>query len=590
MRKLYSFSFYYILIGLPIWFNYLNIHNEKGFVLAVAYSVFSALVLLLPLVFVSFRWYVLLTSPLLVFLPFEVIHVLNYGGYSTRAALISSLNTNPEEFVGFVSSYGYIIYPVYVISLLVAYLAVKNHKFVRVAQKYKLMILAVFVALLSLFSLKVGADLYDRGGWKDVANGMREFYTRLILRSYPVVYAYNAYGYIEQKIQINKLKVLKKGFLFGAVKDSQSLQCAGDQGCNSNQVVVLVIGETSRSRNWSLYGYNRVTNPRLQSRKEIIVFQDAVTAATHTLQALQLVLTRATPHNLTPVYTEKSILSAFGEAGYKTAWISNQNISGGVDTPINIIANEADFVSFPFKDYRIRGDFDSVLVGKFEKFILENKGKPLFIVLHTMGSHELYRQRYPKDFEIFKPVVTGDDYNFASEGMREKLVNTYDNSILYTDYILDAFVDVLERNADESVLLYFSDHGENLLDDDGYSFGHGGVIPTLYVTDVPMLMWMSEEYRRLYPEKYSNAVGNALSPVSNLDVFDTLLGISGIEIPGYFRSRSLVSSIDPVKRYILNTNYKPILYDSLRNASAGGGVLRNDSMNGSGAQLRAVQD
>jgi len=567
MKKPYALFLYFILIGMPIWVNCFNIYNEKGFILAASYTVFSALVLLLPLVFLSFKWYVILTLPLLVFLPFEMIHVLNYGGYSTRAALISSLNTNPEEFVGFVSSYGYIIYPSYIVSLFVVCLVVYRRKDEGIAQRHRRMILAVFIMLLSLLSLKVAVDLYDRGGWGDIAPGMRELYSRVILRGYPVVYAYNAYGYIEQQMEINELKELKNGFSFGAKRVDRYYQCADSQECGSNQVVVLVIGETSRSRNWSLYGYSRITNPRLQSRKDIIVFQDVATAATHTLQTLQLVLTRANPNDLTPIYTEKSILSAFGEAGYKTAWISNQNISGGVDTPINVIAGEADFVSYPFKDYRIKGDFDEVLIGKFEKFLSENKGRPLFIVLHTMGSHELYRHRYPKEFELFKPVVTGDDYNFASEGMREKLVNTYDNSILYTDYIIDRFIEVLDRIVDRGVLLYFSDHGENLLDEDGYSFGHGGVTPTRYVTDVPMLMWMSEEYKRFYLEEYRNLVSNARSPVSNLDVFDTLLDIGGINIPGYSLSRSLVSRIDPVERYILNTDYKPISYDSLRDAS-----------------------
>ncbi len=93
--------------------------------------------------------------------------------------------------------------------------------------------------------------------------------------------------------------------------------------------------------------------------------------------------------------------------------------------------------------------------------------------------------RYPESFEQFKSASKGDGYNWSSLGLRERLLNSYDNSILYTDYILDQFISILDKQNRNISFLYCSDHGENILDDGTNRFGHRGVVTTKYVIDVP---------------------------------------------------------------------------------------------------------
>ena len=104
--------------------------------------------------------------------------------------------------------------------------------------------------------------------------------------------------------------------------------------------------------------------------------------------------------------------------------------------------------------------------------------------------------RYPPEFEKYKPASRGDDYNFSSPGIRERLLNSYDNSVLYTDYVLDKIIRTIDSQEREASVTFFSDHGENLLDDENNRFGHGGVIPTLFVTDVPIFIWTSKEFQQ----------------------------------------------------------------------------------------------
>ena len=314
--------------------------------------------------------------------------------------------------------------------------------------------------------------------------------------------------------------------------------------------------------NWG--GYTRETNPRLNLRDDITYFNNAITAATHTREAIQLALTRATPGNTFPINNEKSIVTAFSEAGYKTIWISNQNMTGGVETEIYPIAKEADETFFLGREYNINSAFDGDLIPVLEGVLASNMDAPMFIVIHTMGSHERYRMRYPPEFEIFKPASKGDDYNFVSQGIRERLINSYDNSIVYTDYILDLVISAASKTNRISTVTYFSDHGENILDDGSSRFGHGGVIPTRYVIDIPLIFWPSDQFKKTYPDKLQSIKHTSHKPVSVLNIFDTLLDIGRINISGYRAQNSLANNkFIPGKRLILNTEHHVITYDSV---------------------------
>ena len=143
------------------------------------------------------------------------------------------------------------------------------------------------------------------------------------------------------------------------------------------------------------------------------------------------------------------------------------------------------------------------------------------MVIHTQGSHFVFEDRYPPTRAEFVSVGGGDQ--------REYLVNTYDNSILYSDYVLSELIQTLARLKSPAALLYVADHGENLKDDERALFGH--YFNNEYDLPVPMVLWHSDEYAELYPERVAAARKHASRPVSTRNVFYTLAGLAGLKFP-----------------------------------------------------------
>lgn len=560
MKTRLSLVFFILLLLLPAFLHSQNLAVDKGIIVISLYTAFAIALLLLPLAFMRPLLFGYLMTPFLLLMPFELLHVINYDGYTTLAGVTSAIETNPGELTEFIHSYRhyvYISYPFIILALILFYKNVKPDY--RLATGTRITILLAFIGTLSIFTVKNTYDLYARND-SNITHGLKNLYNRLFYQNYPFSHLLKLRKYMEQNDIVKQTLAAKKDFQFGATADTELLQ-------EQLPVVVLVIGETSRAHNWQLGDYTRKTNPNLIRRRNLYYFDNTVSAATHTSQTIKLVLSRATPRNLKPTYNEKSILSAFKEAGYKTVWLSNQNMTGGVETSVYAIATEAEESEFSVADYRVQPKMDEELLPSLQKILQDNSDTPLFIIIHTMGSHEVYRMRYPKSYEKFRPASRGDDYNFSSPGIRERILNSYDNSILYTDYVLDQIINTVSNSGRISSVSFFSDHGENLLDDKINRFGHGGVIPTLYVTDVPMFIWTSQEFEHINPEMVDALNINKSKPVSSLYLFDTLLDIGGINIKGHSPDFSLVDiDFKPSKRYILNTNYEPLKYSIIKNS------------------------
>jgi glucan phosphoethanolaminetransferase (alkaline phosphatase superfamily) len=564
IKSYLSLTFLIILLSLPTLFYIPTMAQEKSATVTSFYVFFYISLLLLPMAVIKPRIFAYLSVPFLLLMPLELIHVINYDGFSTLAAIVSSIETDPREAIEFTNNYRpyfYIFYPLVLVAI------VANLQYLKADYKLtkltRIGIALCFIVALSAFTIKTVYDLYDSNN-DNISKGLDQLYLRLFHQNFPYSYFLKGYEYWKQMSVMADELDKRKNFVFGAKTDRQELQ-------HMKPVVVLVIGETSRAYNWQLNGYGRATNPYLAARKHLVYFTDAISAATHTTQTLSLVLTRATPLNINPFYTEKSIVTAFHEAGFKTIWISNQNMVSGVESTLYATTLEADERIFTNTDYEVDPKMDGVLVPLLKKALSDNQMHPLFIVVHTLGSHEVYRKRYPADFRIFKPDSQSDDYNFASPGIRERLINSYDNSILYTDFVLDRIIDTVADSGRTATVTYFSDHGENILDNGSSRFGHGGVIPTLYVTDVPIFVWVSEKFRTYFPEKYNNLKMNASKPVSNLYLFDTLLDLGGIEIGGNVGEQSLAREHSfPNHRYVLTSGYLPRLYDEIKKTAKNG--------------------
>jgi glucan phosphoethanolaminetransferase (alkaline phosphatase superfamily) len=314
---------------------------------------------------------------------------------------------------------------------------------------------------------------------------------------------------------------------------------------SEREIYVLVIGETSRADNWQIFGYDRPTNPLLSRRDSLISFPKALSESNTTHKSVPLMLSWVDNSNFgDSIYTSKSILEAFNEAGFNTAYLSNQ---GRNHSFIDFFAEEADTVNFLRDDGA--NHFDHELIEPFKNFIKQSNGK-VFVVLHTYGSHFNYKDRYPREFAKFQP----DESTSATVENLDQLINAYDNTIVYTDALLDNIIATLASQNCPAAVLYLSDHGEDIFDDSRHRFLHASPVPTYYQIHVPVVMWMSPKYTAAHPEKYTAAESHKDMDVSSSGIaFDTMLDLAGIATSYADPTKSLVSNMyKPTERRYLN--------------------------------------
>src|SRR5690606_32736690 len=145
-----------------------------------------------------------------------------------------------------------------------------------------------------------------------------------------------------------------------------------------------------------------------------------------------------------------------------------------------------------------------------------------FIVLHTMGSHFNYAHRYPDDYDVFQPsLMSLKAANLHDRAQKEHLNNSYDNSVVYTDWIIDSLIALLDAEGAMSYLFYIADHGENLFDGDCDKSGHGHNTERDF--RVPALLWISDRFRQVNLHKVDLAESRRDAPLYAPQVFHTLL-------------------------------------------------------------------
>lgn len=317
-----------------------------------------------------------------------------------------------------------------------------------------------------------------------------------------------------------------------------------------SEVVVCVIGETSRALNWSLYGYKRPTNPILAGIEGLTVFRDALSQSNTTHKSVPILLSLASAENYDILYKTKGILAAYHEAGFYTCFFSNQQRNHSY---IDFLGEQADECVF-VKEMQGEHTNDTALLVFLERAMKEHSGK-LFVVLHTYGSHFNYNDRYSPENVAFSP----DKIPGAAKRYRRELINAYDNTIRATDDFLGRIVGLLDGGERIASMLYTSDHGEDIFDDVRERFLHASPQPTYYQLHVPLLVWTSLGYRETFPENQALLVARQHTPVGSDCVFHTLLGLGGIETPYRNDSLSLVSpSFKAKERHYINDYNQPI--------------------------------
>lgn len=293
---------------------------------------------------------------------------------------------------------------------------------------------------------------------------------------------------------------------------------------------LLVIGESAWSARWGLFGAPRPTTPLLSARRDLVVFPDAVSAASATRESVPLMLSRRPVDDPLALRPEPSVITAFRQAGFRTHWLTTQGSLGGHDTPLSVLAKEADDIRYLNPaDYHGHGAYDGALLAPLRAVITDRAAARRLVVLHTLGSHLNYAHRYPPAFERFQPALPPDSAPDAwSRAQAVELTNAYDNSVLYTDWLLSELIGTLERHGGIATLTYVADHGESLTSGPCRRAGHG--FPALCNYRVPMLMWVSPAWAERHAAPLARLKARARTPVSTLATFPTLLALADLEI------------------------------------------------------------
>jgi lipid A ethanolaminephosphotransferase len=301
---------------------------------------------------------------------------------------------------------------------------------------------------------------------------------------------------------------------------------------NEKTIVVLVIGEAARAQNFSLYGYRRNTNPKL-AQSGVVALPHSRACATYTTASLLCMLSHidtgwslASSYEPLPSYLQRN--------GVDVIWRTNN--WGEPPLKIQTYQRAEDIPG------ACQGDacrYDEVLLQGLEQRIRSSAKTRIFVVLHQHGSHgPSYYTEYPKQFEVFTPVCRSVELHQCTKA---ELVNAYDNTILYTDDFLHRTIELLRTfSPTATMLMYVSDHGESLGEYGLYLHGAPNSIAPDVQRDIPMLVWMSADFKR--HKGVSMPQLNRDSRHSHANVFHSVMGAFDMRSEIYNRRLDLFSS------------------------------------------------
>jgi lipid A ethanolaminephosphotransferase len=303
-------------------------------------------------------------------------------------------------------------------------------------------------------------------------------------------------------------------------------------------LVVFVLGETARAANFSLGGYARNTNPLLE-QKEIYYFGKVRACGTATASAVPCLFSELPRSEFEPAVANHrdTVLDIIQRAGLAVQWIDNQSGCKGVCTRVPTMQAST---------YHPESCTDGECLDDALLFALDANLQGLkqdsLIVLHAMGSHgPSYHRRVPPEYELFKPICPTERIETCTDA---QIVNSYDNSIAYTDYVLAGLIDRLAARQEQvdSVLLYVSDHGESLGENGLYLHGHPYVIAPDVQKDVPLLLWFSAGAKQRMNLDAACLREQMPREFSHDNVSHTLLGLAQVQTSIYRPGLDMLAS------------------------------------------------
>lgn len=295
-------------------------------------------------------------------------------------------------------------------------------------------------------------------------------------------------------------------------------------------VLVVMVGETTRSASWQLAGYSRETNPQL-SELQIISIPRVEACGTSTDVSLPCMMSRIgrSDYNRDRILSEEQLPSLLNRAGANVLWIDNQSGCKGACTGVSSRATTPNPQDCPNGECGDRV-FLSELKGELGKLPAD---RPTVLFLHMMGSHgPAYSLRSDKARKLFEPECTDADLKSCS---RESVMNAYDNSVRETDYVLASLIRMLKDTSGsiDSALVYVSDHGESLGEGGLYLHGAPYWMAPKEQTEVPMVLWMNPGFEKTFSINRSKLEKNAAGRVTHENLYHTVLGLLNVKSTTY---------------------------------------------------------
>ncbi len=440
---------------------------------------------------------------------FFIIYVLNFNAEVTKDILFAIFQSNPDESYEFISDN---ISPFYIalfiiFTFLVGFLLYRQEKKEAIIIE-KSLLLFIIISFLSISMVQFSQLKLPNF----LLKGLHSYEKELRL-----------FKQVQEKRKTGEIK-------FAATKSE------------NDETYIIVIGESLNKKHMGIYGYLRKTTPNLTKMKtqnELLLFNNTYSNNVYTIAALSQALTESNQYNKKNYYDSVSIIEILKKAKIENYWLTNQMIYGTWENLVSVIGASSDnLVAFNkhIGESLEMNKYDGVLIDEVKKTLAKKCDKTRVIFVHLMGSHSRYESRYPHDkFAIYKDSLKVGEY--GTKASKNKKINDYDNSIAYNDYVVGSMLNALQNVKGVTGFVYMSDHSEDAIDDLQHHISQF----TFEMTQIPMIVWFSDAYKKRYPEKFKTLQEHTKTLFSNDMWYDTLIGMIGISTDKYNAKYDLTS-------------------------------------------------
>lgn len=451
---------------------------------------------------------ILYTLPLI-----YIIYALNFNAFITKETIYAILQTDLNEALYFVIdniSFAWIGVAL-VLAFFVGYLLLKQEKEETFQiEKSLLMFMIVIFSSLSYLN-KDHIRLYSF-----TENTISSYWNELAL-----------FNEIQKKLNNNQIQ-------FSATKNE------------TGETYLVVIGESLDKDHMGIYGYMRDTTPlldKLDSENNLLIFDNAFSSHTQTMQVLSQSLTEANQLNKKDYYDSLSIVNILNKADIDTYWVTNHQLFGVWDNLVSVIAHQSDHLvalnlsvgkSQTFNTVKHDGE----VIKEVSKILSKDNKNNRVIFVHLMGSHGHYCHRFPDEYKKFTGEIKASEFGEVSLKHKDNpRLNCYDNSVIYNDYVVSALIKTLQQQKTVNALFYFADHGEDALN----LLHHNPSNFTYPMAQIPMIAWFSEQYKNKYRDSYNMLESHKNKLFSNDFIYDTLIGLFNVQTERYNAKYDLTS-------------------------------------------------